>query len=44
MGDEQISLEEWLEEWAEEVSEGRSHISRAEATRRYYQRYPKDEE
>jgi len=34
------TLGEWLYSWEAAVASGQSSITREEATRRYYQRYP----
>ena len=34
------TLEEWLEGWEAAVESGQSRISKEEAIRRYYERYP----
>jgi hypothetical protein len=36
------TLEDWLEGWEAAVEAGQSRISKEEAIRRYYERYPEE--
>jgi hypothetical protein len=36
------TLEDWLEGWEAAVESGQSRISKEEAIRRYYERYPEE--
>jgi hypothetical protein len=40
MNDEEETLEDWLYAWEAAVESGQSRIAKEEAIKRYYQKYP----